>query len=66
MNSNESLVRPDLPPLVEKDLTEEALEIFGLIMGPIIFLFICVTCYCRCQRRKRKDLEKQERKQQYE
>lgn len=53
----------NLPPLLVKDLLPDALVVFACTMGPIILIFIVVTCFCRASRRKRKALEAEQQKQ---
>ena len=54
----------NLPPLLVKDLLPDALVVFACTIGPIILIFIVVTCFCRASRRKRKALEAEEQQKQ--
>ena len=56
----------NLPPLKDKDLSEESLTVFAVIVIPILTLFILVTCVFRCRRSKRKAVEQQEKAKKYE
>ena len=60
-SSNERIDLPDLDPIADKDLLPDALEVFAIILCPILFLFIATTCYCRVQRSKRKAREQADR-----
>lgn len=45
-----------LKPLAEPDFDPQALIVFSLILFPILFIYICITCICKSQRNKRRPL----------
>ena len=45
-----------LRPLDEPPFDPKPFYICALIGGPILFLYICITCYCKCKRNARKEL----------
>lgn len=46
-----------LRPLDEPEFDPKPYIIFGLICGPILFIYIGITCYCKNKRSQRKELE---------
>ena len=55
----------DLPPLEDKDYAEQGLIIFGLIMGPLIAIYLIYVCIYRYFRRRRKAAEIESRRVKY-